>query len=276
MVLRSRTSMTSSLGRSSARRPLGAIFRSGSNWRVGTSRQRPGLGSWPSRCSRQRPSESSERSTLVRSSWAFRQPSPTRSCRPGYDRARTAASTPSRSPRRSGSKRSTRSKSFSTTAASRRRIFSAWDLRPSALPTDPTADFGIEAVEERRFRVRFPAITASDLAADQATVLRIRFRCRVLRYGTAFPGWAGNTGTGTIGQKILAGNAAHLGPEDATFPPVGTADARVLSVDVPLAGGDILINTRAVPRPFSPNGDGGQRPDPHLLRPVAGNRSGAR
>lgn len=134
--------------------------------------------------------------------------------------------------------------------------FSAWDLSPSALPTDPVADFGIEAVEERRFRVRFPAITASDLEDDQATVLKIRFRCRVLRYGTAFPGWAGNTGTGTTGQKILAGNAAHLGPEDATFPPVGTADARVLSVDVPLARGDILINTRAVPRPFSPNGDG--------------------
>ena len=94
------------------------------------------------------------------------------------------------------------------------------------------------------------------MEADQATVLRIRFRCRVLRYGTAFPGWAGNTGTGTTGQKILAGNAADLGPKDATFPPVGTADARVLSVDVPLAGGDILINTQAVPRPFSPNGDG--------------------
>ena len=30
----------------------------------------------------------------------------------------------------------------------------------------------------------------------------------------------------------------------------------MLSVDVPLAGGDVLINTRAVPRPFSPNGDG--------------------
>ena len=134
--------------------------------------------------------------------------------------------------------------------------FSGWDLSPSALPTNPAADFGIEAVEERRFRVRFPAITASDLEADAATVLRIRFRCRVLRYGTAFPGWAGNTGTGITGQKILAGNAAHLGPEDATFPPVGTEDLRVLSVDVPFSGGTVLINTRAVPRPLSPNGDG--------------------
>ena len=134
--------------------------------------------------------------------------------------------------------------------------FSGQDLSPSALPTDPTADFGIEAVEERRFRVRFPVITDSNMEADEAAVLRIRFRCRVLRYGTTFTGWAGNTGTGISGQKILAGNAAHLGPEDATFPPVGTADPRVLSVDVPLSGGDVLINTQAVPRPFSPNGDG--------------------
>ena len=134
--------------------------------------------------------------------------------------------------------------------------FSSQNLSPSALPTDPTADFGIEAVEERRFRVRFPIIADSDLADDEAAVLRIRFRCRVLRYGTTFTGWAGNTETGITGQKILAGNAAHLGPEDATFPPVGTEDPRVLSVDVPFAGGDILINTRAVPRPFSPNGDG--------------------
>ena len=35
--------------------------------------------------------------------------------------------------------------------------FSGQDLSPSALPTDPAADFGIEAVEERRFRVRLPA-----------------------------------------------------------------------------------------------------------------------
>ena len=134
--------------------------------------------------------------------------------------------------------------------------FSGWDLSPSALPTDPAADFGIEAVEERRFRVRFPLITDSDLEAAEAAVLRIRFRCRILRYGTTFTGWAGNTETGITGQKILAGNAAHLGPEDATFPPVGTEDPRVLSVDVPFAGGDVLINTRTGPRPFSPNGDG--------------------
>ena len=134
--------------------------------------------------------------------------------------------------------------------------FSSQNLSPSALPTDPAADFGIEAVEERRFRVRFPIITDSDLEDDEAAVLRIRFRCRVLRYGTTFTGWAGNTETGITGQKILAGNAAHLGPEDATFPPVGTEDPRVLSVDVPFSGGDVLINTQAVPRPFSPNGDG--------------------
>ena len=149
--------------------------------------------------------------------------------------------------------------------------FSSWDQ--SALPTDPAADFGIEAVEERRFRVRFPLITDSDLAADQAAVLKIRFRCRVLRYGTTFTGWAGNTGTGITGQKILAGNAAHLGPEDATFPPVGTEDPRVLSVDVPFSAGDVpdqYPGRTATPQPQRRRG---QRPDPHLLRPVARDRS---
>lgn len=134
--------------------------------------------------------------------------------------------------------------------------FSDLDLSSAALPTDPANDFGVEVVEERRFRVRFPAITASDLEADEATVLQIRFRCRVLRYGTTFPGWAGSAATGITGQKIIAGNAAQLGPGDPTFPGVGTEDPRVLSVDVPLAAGDVLINTRVTPRPFSPNGDG--------------------
>ena len=134
--------------------------------------------------------------------------------------------------------------------------FSGRDLASTALPTDPAADFGIEAVEERRFRVRFPAITASDLEAGETAVLTIRFRCRVLRYGTTFPGWAGRAGAGGAGQKVVAGNAAHLGPGDPAFPPLGTADPRILSVDVPLAGGGVLINARVWPRPFSPNGDG--------------------
>ena len=134
--------------------------------------------------------------------------------------------------------------------------FSGRDLASTALPTDPAADFGIEAVEERRFRVRFPAITASDLEAGETAVLTIRFRCRVLRYGTTFPGWAGRAGAGGAGQKVVAGNAAHLGPGDPAFPPLGTADPRILSVDVPLAGGGVLINARVSPRPFSPNGDG--------------------
>ena len=134
--------------------------------------------------------------------------------------------------------------------------FAGRDLASTALPTDPAADFGIEAVEERRFRVRFPAITASDLEAGETAVLTIRFRCRVLRYGTTFPGWAGRAGAGGAGQKVVAGNAAHLGPGDPVFPPLGTADPRILSVDVPLAGGGVLINARVWPRPFSPNGDG--------------------
>ena len=146
---------------------------------------------------------------------------------------------------------------LSTTAAPRRRIFSGRDLSPSALPTDPAADFGIEAVEDRRFRVRFPAITVSDLEAGEAAVLQIRFRCRVLRYGTTFPGWAGTApGPGPPVRRSSPETPPISAPGTPTFPPLATADPRMLSVDVPLAGGDVLINTGAVPRPFSPNGDG--------------------
>jgi len=50
---------------------------------------------------------------------------------------------------------------------------------------------------------------------------------------------------------------AALAPGDGDIVAVGTETNRGLSVDVPLAGGSaLLINVRAAPRPFSPNGDG--------------------
>ena len=52
---------------------------------------------------------------------------------------------------------------------------------------DDSGLFAVEAVTERHLRVRFPTITESDLAAGQAAVVKIRFKCRVLRL--ARPYW---------------------------------------------------------------------------------------
>ena len=132
--------------------------------------------------------------------------------------------------------------------------FSMADL--FALPaTDATGRFAIESVSARRFRVRFPLIAESELATGRTAQLKIRFRSRVLRYGTKFAGFAFNSGD--VGQEVVAGNVAALAPGDDDIVAVGTETNRGLSVDVPLAGSSaLLINVRADPRPFSPNRDG--------------------
>lgn len=134
--------------------------------------------------------------------------------------------------------------------------FSKADL--AALPaTDATGRFAIEAVDARRFRVRFPLIAASELATGRTAQLKIRFRSRVLRYGTKFAGFAFNSAEGDVGQEVVAGNVAALAPGDDDIVAVGSETNRGLSVDVPLAGSSaLLINVRTAPRPFSPNGDG--------------------
>ena len=134
--------------------------------------------------------------------------------------------------------------------------FSGADL--AALPaTDESGRFAIEAVGARRFRVRFPLIAESELATGRTAQLRIRFRSRVLRYGTKFAGFAFNRAEGDVGQEVVAGNVAALAPGDDDIVAVGSATNRGLSVDVPLTGSSpLLINVRSAPRPFSPNGDG--------------------
>ncbi|MCC7265383.1 MAG: gliding motility-associated C-terminal domain-containing protein [Candidatus Latescibacteria bacterium] len=135
--------------------------------------------------------------------------------------------------------------------------FSAADLQ--ALPlADASGDFGIEAVDDHRLRVRFPMIGASDLGTGKTALLKIRFRCRVLRYGTKFAGTAWNAAAGDVGQGVIAGNAFRFAEQDDDLLPVGSPTQRGLSVDVPLSGvGEkMLINARAVPRPFTPNQDG--------------------
>lgn len=123
---------------------------------------------------------------------------------------------------------------------------------------DATGRFGINAVEDRRLQVRFPLITESDVESGRVSLLKIRFRCRVLRYGTKFSGTAWNSSTDNLGQQVIAGNVARLGDADDDLLPVGAATQRGLSVDVPIsgAGAALLINSAAIPRPFSPNADG--------------------
>ena len=121
---------------------------------------------------------------------------------------------------------------------------------------DASGLFAVESVTERHLRVRFPTIAESDLAAGRAAVLKIRFKCRVLRFGTTFSGTAWNSTTDDLGQRVIGGNAADLGAADDDLIPIGAADPNDLAVKVPLAGGSLLINVAAQPRVFSPNKDG--------------------
>ena len=121
---------------------------------------------------------------------------------------------------------------------------------------DASGLFAVESVAERYLRVRFPAIRESDLAAGRAAVVKIRFKCRVLRFGTTFTGTAWNSTTDDLGQRVIGGNAADLGAADDDLIPIGAADPNDLAVKVPLAGGRLMINVAAQPRLFSPNGDG--------------------
>lgn len=134
------------------------------------------------------------------------------------------------------------------------------DFTGVALTELPVSDasglFAVEAATERYLRVRFPAIVESDLAAGRAAVVKIRFQCRVLRFGTTFAGTAWNSTTDALGQRVIGGNAADLGPADDDLIPLGAADPNDLAVKVPLAGRRLMINVAAQPRLFSPNGDG--------------------
>ena len=104
--------------------------------------------------------------------------------------------------------------------------------------------------------MRFPLITESDLEAERAALVKIRFTCRVLRFGTTFVGTAWNSQTDDLGQRLTGGNAADLGEADDDLVPLGAANPRDLSVEVPFSGDRLMINVGAEPRPFSPNGDG--------------------
>ena len=103
-------------------------------------------------------------------------------------------------------------------------------------------EFALVSVQPNRFRVRFPRIDAD------GTVLKLRFATSVLRYGLAFDGWGLEEGSGELPQPAIPGNVMQLAPGDAD----NRSNLRVL-VDLK---GDLLRAVRAVPNPFTPNGDG--------------------
>ena len=111
-------------------------------------------------------------------------------------------------------------------------------------------DFAVVEVADDAFALEFPTVGADD------TELRVNFANAVLRFGTTFSGQVFNTASeGQLGQSVVAGNAADLGAGDPDTQALGTPFEGNLSVQVPISG-ELLINVRAQPQVFTPNGDG--------------------
>lgn len=129
------------------------------------------------------------------------------------------------------------------------------DFSDGDLTRLPLSRGGISVVEVRDdgLVVSFPVI------AENGTLLTVEFDNGVLRFGTTFSGRAQNSAaSATVGQALVAGNAADLRPSGFADPDaqaVGTPLAGNLSVEVPISG-DLLINVAAEPAIFTPNGDG--------------------
>jgi len=114
-------------------------------------------------------------------------------------------------------------------------------------------EFSIVDVSDVGFTISFARIEAD------STLLRIDFDTAVLRFGTVFNGHALDTRSDTqVGQSVIAGNAADLGLEGFEDPdrvPIGLVNNGNLAVAVSTSS-DLLINVKANPPVFSPNGDG--------------------
>ena len=114
-------------------------------------------------------------------------------------------------------------------------------------------DFTIAQVEDNSFTLEFPIIE------EDGALLKVEFDNGVLRFGTTFSGRAFNSqASATIGQEVMAGNAADLGEGgvvDTDIQPLGTPLTDNLSVAVPIVK-DLLVNVASQPPVFTPNGDG--------------------
>ena len=93
-----------------------------------------------------------------------------------------------------------------------------------------------------RIIVAFPTLRSEE--DDSFKQIEVVFEASVLRFGTAFLGWVFDSGDADrIKQKVEPGNATFRFSGD------------VLAVQTPL-GGDLLLQVKALPSPFTPNGDG--------------------
>ena len=109
----------------------------------------------------------------------------------------------------------------------------------------------IEQITSTALTLSFPEID------EDGTLLKVRFTNGVLRFGTRFDSRA-LSGENRIGQQVLAGNAADLnagGVEDPDVGSIGSLKQGNLAVSVPISK-DLLVNVKAAPAVFSPNGDG--------------------
>lgn len=128
------------------------------------------------------------------------------------------------------------------------------DFSGLSLATLPVEQNGFSVVDIRDdgFVIAFARIEG------QGALLTVEFDSTVLRLGTRFGGRALNADNQTLGQVVLAGNAADLsreGLEDPDRRAVGSLDLKNLFVGVPITD-ELLVNVVADPAVFTPNGDG--------------------
>ena len=96
-------------------------------------------------------------------------------------------------------------------------------------------------IRDDRLVVGFPLLVGEE---DSFKLIQVIFDATVLRFGTEFQGWVYNSAVPDgVRQRVTPGNATFLYSGD------------VLAVKTPL-GGALLRQVEALPRVFTPNGDG--------------------
>ena len=108
--------------------------------------------------------------------------------------------------------------------------------------------FGVEAVTDQGFAVRFPAVERPSPGGQR--LVKIDFRSRVLLYSTVFRGAARFAAEAGTVQRITPGNASFLGEGDLPT----ASGITVLSPSITRSS---LVGAISLqPNPFTPNGDG--------------------
>ena len=130
------------------------------------------------------------------------------------------------------------------------------DFSDRPLVNLPLTDNEISVMEVRDdgFIISFPRVESDSV------LIKVGFDNAILRYGTRFTGRARNAANPFLGQTVIPGNAADLSNpvvdlQDPDTQPIGGLDAKNLTVVVPIAR-DLLVNVKAEPPVFTPNGDG--------------------